>query len=318
MKAAQFKDYGGPEVIEIVEVEKPVPKKDQVLIEVKSASINPFDYKIRRGYMKESMPLEFPVTIGGDLSGVIVEIGEGVAGFKVGDEVFGQAYNFGASSGSMAEFAAANLGSIALKPKSVNFDEAAALPLVASSAIQALEEHINLKKGQKILIHGGAGGIGSIAIQLAKHLGAYVATTVSSEDIDFVKNLGADQVIDYKHEDFSEILSSPPAGGFDAVYDTVGGEVTDKSFKVLKKGLGVLVSMLGEPNGELAAQFEVKAIGQGTKTNSTHLLRLAQLVDEGVIKPQVDKVFPLDQTRQAYEYAENKHSKGKVVINIAD
>lgn len=310
MKAAQFKNYGGPEVIEINEVPKPAPLGNQVLIEVHAATINPFDYKVRRGYMKDAMPLKLPLTLGGNLSGVVVELGTDVVNFKIGDNVFGQSYAFGGGSGAIAEYAVASVENIAIKPKSINHIKAGSLPLVGVSAIQALKQHINLTKGQKILIHGGAGGIGSIAIQLAKHLGAYVVTTVSSEDKEFVKSLGADEVIDYQKEKFEEKLLS-----FDAVFDTVGGDTLDRSFKVLKKG-GILVSMLGEPSKDLAAEYGVKVIGQNTQTNSKNLSRLAQLVDQGVIKPQVIKVFPLDQTRQAFEYVETGHPKGKVVIEI--
>ena len=312
MKAAQFKDYGGPEVIEITEVPKPTPQKDQALIEIHAATINPFDYKVRRGYMKDSMPLELPLTIGGNLSGVIIEVGSEVTNFKVGDEVFGQSYAFGGGSGAIAEYAVASVDNIAIKPKDINYIEAGSLPLVGASAIQALEQHINLQKGQKILIHGGAGGIGSIAIQLAKHLGAYVATTVSSEEAEFARSLGADEIINYKSQDFSEMLKD-----FDAVFDTVGGETTDKSFKVLKKG-GVLVSMLGEPSKDLAVEYGVVVFGQNTQTNSKNLSRLKELVEQEVIKPKVDKVFPLDQTRQAFEYVETGHPRGKVVISIKE
>jgi len=310
MKAAQFKDYGGPEVIVINEIPQPTPDKNQVLIEVKAATINPFDYKVRRGDMRGMMPLELPLTLGGNLSGVIVEVGNEIIKFKVGDEVFGQAYAFGGGSGAIAEYAVSKEENIAIKPKSTDHLEAGSLPLVGVSAVQALEQHINLQKDQKILIHGGAGGIGSIAIQLAKHIGAYVATTVSSEDMEFVKSLGADEVIDFKSQDFSEVLKD-----IDAVFDTVGGETTDKSFKVLKKG-GILISMVGEPSEELAKQYEVKVIGQNTETNTKKLTRLAELIDQGVIKPVVDKVFPLDQTRDAFEYVETGHPRGKVVISI--
>lgn len=310
MKAVQYSQYGGPEVLQVNEVEKLFPAKGQVLVEVRAASINPFDYKLMQGYMKEMIPLKFPFTVGGDLSGVVVEVGEGVDNLKVGDEIFGQAYNMGGASGSMAEYAVANVGSIAIKPKNVNFNEAAALPLVGASAIQALEEHIKLQSGQKILIHGGAGGIGSIAIQLAKYLGAYIATTVGADDIEFAKSLGSDEVIDYTKVDFSKILKD-----YNAVYDTVGGETTDQSFKILKKG-GVLVSMLGAPKEGLAREYGVEAIGQNTQTNSQKLTRLADLVDQGVIKPQVDKVFPLEQTRDAFEFTEEGHHRGKVVIYL--
>lgn len=314
MKAVQIKQYGGVEVLEVVDIPKPTLNKDQVLVEVHAASINPIDVKIRSGVLKEWMPLEFPVTLGGDFAGVVIEVGEEVTDFKVGEDVFGSAIVVGGGSGSFAENSAAKAGSIAKKPDNIDYKEAAALPLTGSSAIQALEEHINLQKGQKILIHGGAGGIGTMAIQLAKALGAYVATTASTAEIDYVKSLGADEVIDYTTQKFTQ---SPPAGGFDAVYDTVGGEVTDKSFKVLKKG-GVLVSMLGQPNEELAKEYGVTAIGQNTKTNSEHLKRLSELVENGTIKPHVDKEFTLDQVKEAFTYQEQNHPKGKVIFKVKE
>lgn len=313
MKAVQFNRYGGPKVIEInTNASKPTPATGQVLVEVHAGSINPFDWKLRAGYMKNMIPLQFPFTMGGDFSGVVNELGENVSEFKIGDEVYGQALVLAGGSGAFAEFCASNISNTSLKPKNIDFFQAASLPLVGSSAIQALEEHIKLKNKQKILIHGGAGGIGHIVIQLAKHLGGYVATTVSSKDMEFAKNLGADEVIDYKNQKFEERLHD-----FDAVFDTAGGETTDKSFKVLKKG-GIIVSMLGQPNLELAKEYGITAIGQMTNTNAKHLLRLAQLVERGKIKPQIAKVFPLEQTREAFEYLEKSHPRGKVVVGIRD
>ena len=310
MKAVQIREYGGSEVVEVKDIAEPALKEGQILVKVHAASINPFDTKIRSGIYKDSIPLNLPYTPGGDFSGVILSLGEGVSEFKVGDEVFGSAQVASGGSGAFAQISAANVKNSALKPKSIDHIQAASLPLVGSSAVQALEEHIKLQKGQKILIHGGAGGIGSIAIQLAKHIGAVVATTISTDDKEFVKSLGADQVIDYKSEKFEDILKD-----FDAVFDTVGGESSDKSFKVLKKG-GVLVSMVGKPNEDLAKEFEVTAIGQGTHTNREYLTRLSELVDKGVIKPQVDKVFPLDQTKEAFDYLERGSPRGKVVLEV--
>lgn len=313
MKAAQYSRYGGPEVIEVSD-NVPVPSvgENQVLVEVHAASPNPFDWKLRAGYMKEMIPLKFPVTIGGDFSGIVSEIGNGVSEFKTGDEVYGQALILSGGSGAFAEFATAKISNISKKPKKISFPEAAVLPLVGSSAIQALEEHIKLKKGNRILIHGGAGGIGHIAIQLAKSLGAYVTTAVSGRDMEFVKSLGVDEAIDYRKEKFEEKIH-----GFDAVYDTVGGETTERSFRVLKKG-GTLVSMLGAPNPELAKKYGVAAIGQNTKITSERLNRLTELVEKGAIKPHIDKVFPLDQTREAFEHLEKGHPRGKVVVKIKE
>ncbi len=310
MKAVQINKYGGSEVLEISEnAQKPIAGKDQILVEVHAASINPFDFFVLAGSMKERIPLKFPATMGGDFSGEVVDANNS-SNFKIGDQVYGSALLIAGSSGGFAEFAAVNIASLALKPKNANFEEAASLPLVGSAAVQALEDHIKLQKGQRILIHGGAGGIGSIAIQLAKVLGAYVSTTVSSNDMEFARTLGADQVIDYKSEQFSEILKD-----YDAVFTTVGGETVDKSFLVLKKE-GILVSMLGQPNEELAKEHEVTAIGQRTNTTTDLLIRLARYVEDGKIKPEVDKIFPIDQAREAFEYQENQSPKGKVVLKI--
>ena len=268
------------------------------------------------------IPLKFPFTMGGDFSGVVIQLGDGVYDFKIGDKVYGQALVLNGGSGAFAQFAASNAANTSLMPKSVSFLQAAALPLVGGSAIQALEEHIKLKRDptsakasagkQKILIHGGAGGIGHIAVQLAKHLGAHVAATASGDSVKLVKKLGADEAIDYKTQKFEEILHD-----FDAVFDTVGGEITDRSFKVLKRS-GIIVSMLGAPNPALAKQYGVTAIGQNTRVDNKILARLTEFVEQGAIEAQVDKVFPLEQVREAFEYLENSHPRGKVVVKIKE
>jgi alcohol dehydrogenase len=203
-----------------------------------------------------------------------------------------------------------NIDNIALKPKSLSHTEAAALPLVGVSAWQALVENMKLSNGQKILIHGGAGGIGSIAIPLAKNLGAYVATTVSSDDIQFVQKLGADKVIDYKSQSFEDFLND-----YDAVFDTVDGETYTKSFKVLKKG-GIIVSMLEQPNSELMQRFGVKAIFQFTQVNKDRLTQLAQWVDKNNVKINVDKTYSLDEAAKALDYVKDVHPRGKIVLEI--
>lgn len=310
MKAVQINTYGGNEVLEIKDTPKPTLKEGQILVENYAASINAIDWKFRAGYLQEMAPVPLPVTLGGDFSGKVIEVGEGVSNFKVGDEVYGQAIILNGGSGSMAEFVAANGTNTSLKPKSVNFEDASALPLAGVSAVQGLEELTKLQKDQKILIHGGAGGVGHIAIQLAKSLGAFVATTVQTKDVEFAKSLGADEVIDYKTQKFEEMLHD-----FDAVFDTVGGETTEKSFQVLKKG-GIIVSMLGQPNQELALKYEVAAIGQGTQTDTVNLNRLVELVDAGKIKVYVDKVFSMAQVQEAFAYQEETHPQGKVVLKI--
>lgn len=309
MKSAQINKYGGSEVIEINDVPKPEIKEGQVLIEIIAASLNPIDYKIRLGFLKDAIK-SLPLTLGTDFAGIVVEVSEGVTEFKIGDEVYGNAIALGGGSGTLSEFAAANVANIALKPASLDYINSASLPLAAASALQAIEEHIKLKSGQKILIHGGAGGIGSLAIQLSKMHGAFVTTSTSPQTLEFVKSLGADEVIDYKSQDFTQLIK-----GSDAVFDTVGGETALKSLSVLKKG-GIAVSMAGQFDEATAKELGVTAITQSTKTTSDKLTRIAQLIDSGKLKAQVDKVFPLEKIREAFDYLEKEHPKGKVVVKI--
>lgn len=310
MKAAQFNKYGDTSVIELnADAVNPQPGKGQLLIEVHAAGINPVESAIRNGYMKEMLPLNFPVNLGGDFSGVVIEIGEDVSDFKQGDVVYGLANPFKGGSGSVAEFVVANASNSGFKPTSIDDIQAAALPLVGTSAIQALEEHLKLQEGQKVLIHGGAGGIGSLAIQIAKANGVYVAATASTDDVEFVKSLGADEVIDYKTQDFTTIIKD-----YDAVYDTAGGETTNKSFAVIKNG-GTLVSMSGKPDQEIAKQKNITALTQMTKGDTKQLSRLKELVDSGKIKPMIEQTFSLDQAKEAYDALE-KHPRGKIVIKI--
>jgi len=313
MKAAQMKGYGSSdEVIEINE-NAPAPNDPsagKVLVKIKAAGINPIDWKIREGYMQQMVPLQFPSPLGMDFSGIIEKVGQGVSEFRQGDEVYGQASLMSGGSGAFAEMALANADTIAHKPKSLSPQEAAGLPLVGVSAWLALVETISLQKGQKILIHGGAGGIGSVAIQLAKHLGVYVATTVSTNDKQFAKELGADEIIDYKTQTFEELIRD-----YDAAFDTVGGETYSRSFEVLKRG-GIIVSMLEQPNQELMKQSGVKAIFQFTQLSRDRLTKLAQWVDHNNIRVNVDKTFPLEEAGKALDYQRDVHPRGKVVLAI--
>ncbi|MDO8727967.1 MAG: NADP-dependent oxidoreductase [Candidatus Methanoperedens sp.] len=307
MKAAQINKYGGSEVVEINKnAPKPAVSRGQLLVEVYAAGVNPIDWKIREGYM----PLKFPATLGGDFSGVIADVGEGVSGLEKDFEVYGHASVLGGGSGSFAEFVLADAKVMALKPKNITHMEAGALPLTSVSAWQALVDHIGLSRGKKILIHGGAGGIGSIAIQLAKHLGAYVATTVNAKDMQYVKELGADEAIDYKNQTFESMLHD-----YDAVYDTVGGETYIRSFKVLRKG-GIIVSMLEQPRPELMEQYGLQAIGQFTQVNTERLSKLAELVSKRVIKVHIEKTFPLEQAGEALAFLQSGHPRGKVVLKM--
>lgn len=309
MKAAKITAYGKADVIEIKDVESPKLKDEQVLVEVKAASLNPIDYKVRLGYLAQMFPDPAVVVLGSDFSGIVKEV-KGDLGLKVGDEVYGNGSILNGGSGAFAEYVVANASNTALKPKSLDFQEAAALPLAGASALQAIEEHIKVKPGQTILITGGSGGIGSFAIQIAKASGGYVAATASKKNLEFVKSLGADLSLD-RDEDFAKEISE-----YDGVFDTTGNsEVINKSLEVLKKG-GVIVGMSGGIDEEKAKALGVQAISQSTKTSSDKLKRIAELVDGGKIKVEVDKVFEFEEIKQAFEYLENGHPKGKVVIEI--
>lgn len=309
MKAAQISEYGDPSVVKINEVNKPTPKPGQILVEVHAASLNPFDTTVRSGKVKD-MIRELPITLGGDIAGVIVELGEGVSDFEVGDKVYGQAAAFADNSGAFAEYAATKTNQVAKAPKNLNFKEAASLPLVGASAVQAITEHINLKSGQKIFIHGGAGGIGSIAIQIAKSIGAYVATTATADGIDLVKELGADEVIDYKAQDFTEVLRD-----YDAVFDTVGGYDFIKAFSILKNG-GIAHTMIAPVDEAKAKELDITATKQSTKVRTERLDKLRELVEAGKVTPQIGKVFPLDQVQEAFKARESGKVNGKVVLEI--
>lgn len=314
MKSIQIRKYGGSEVVEVnKKASVPSISSGKILVNVKASGVNPVDWKIREGYMQQVIPLQFPSTIGMDFSGVVKQIGEedASADFKQGDEVYGQASVLSGGSGAFAELSLANEDSIAYKPKTLNQLEAAGLPTVGVSAWQALVENIGLSKEQRILIHGGAGGIGPIAIQLAKHLGAYVATTVSKNDKQFVQELGSDQIIDYRTENFEDAIHD-----YDAVFDTVGGETYERSFKVLKKGNSIIVSMLEQPNAELMSQYGIEAVFLFTQVNRQRLTKLAQWVDQNNIKVNIDKTFPLDEAGKALDYQKDVHPRGKVVLTV--
>jgi alcohol dehydrogenase len=312
MKSARINRYGGSEVIEINQnTPESTLSSGKVLVSIKSAGINPVDWKIREGAFQQMIPLQFPFTLGMDFSGVIKQVGEGVSSdFKQGDEVYGQAGVINGGSGAFAEMALAKTETISNKPKRLGHVEAAGLPLVGVSAWRALVENIGLSDGQRILIHGGAGGIGSIAIQLAKYLGAFVATTVSANDKAFVQELGADQVIDYKSQNFEDLLHD-----YDSAFDTVGGDTYKRSFKVLKKG-GIIISMLEQPNSELMNQYNVKAIFQFTQADRERLTKLAEWVDQNNIRVNIDRTFSLNEAGKALDYQKDVHPRGKVVLTV--
>ena len=312
MLAAQITKYGGQDSLRVSDdAAKPAAQKGQVLVEVYAAGVNPFDVTVREGRARQMAELDLPATLGGDFAGVVADVGEGVDGFIEGEAVYGQASPL-SGQGSFAQYTPVKATQLAAKPEIVGFSAAAALPLAGVSAYQALVDHMHLQKGQKILIHGGAGGIGSMATQLAKHLGAHVTATASSKDADFVKDLGADEVIDYKSQDFTKLVKD-----YDAVLDTVGGETNRKSYQVLKTG-GVLVSMVAKPDEESVSKYGITYTAQFTRTTTDRLKAVAELVDNGAIKPQIDTVFPLDQAAEALEYLKMGNPKGKVIIRIKE
>jgi NADPH:quinone reductase-like Zn-dependent oxidoreductase len=306
MKAAQISEFGHADKVKINEVDTPTIKPDQVLVEVHAASINPFDTAVREG----NFEIPLPITLGGDIAGTVVEVGSQITHVAQGDKVYGQAHAVSGASGAFAEFAATGGEQVGKAPSNLDFKEAASLTLVGQSAMQVIQGHINLQPNQKILIHGGSGGIGSVAIQIAKHIGAHVATTANGEGVDYVKKLGADEVIDYKVQKFEDLLHD-----FDAIFDTVGGETYKRSYEVLKPG-GVIVSMIEQPDHALMEQYKVTAIAQQTQTTPESLAKLTSLIESGVIAPHVDKVFPLEQIAQAFETRESGKVLGKVVLVI--
>jgi alcohol dehydrogenase len=310
VKAAQIMKYGHAEIIQLNDVNTPRPEKGQALIEVHASSINPVDWKVREGYMQKVFQLNFPATLGFDFAGVVRELGGGPAGLKIGDKVYGQAGSWSGGTGAFAEFAVASAAAVARMPDKLSFAEAAVLPLTGVSAVQAITEHINLRSGQKILIQGGSGGIGSIAIEIAKNLGAHVIATASSKGAEFVKSLGADEAIDYSARPFEDAVAD-----CDAVFDTVGGETYARSFKVLKKG-GIIVSMLAQPDTKLAAQYGVRAIAQFTQVTAARLNALRELVERGVVTAHIDSTYPLERIREAFEAKEKGKVLGKIAVQI--
>ncbi|HUC87020.1 MAG TPA: NADP-dependent oxidoreductase [Candidatus Saccharimonadales bacterium] len=308
MKAAQINGYGHAGVVRVIETEKPTASEEQVLVKVEAASLNPFDTSLREGYMQKMIPLQFPATLGGDIVGTVTAVGAGVSQFAAGDKVFGQANVVAGNSGAFAEFAATAAGQVAKAPAKLKATEAAATPLVGVSALQALTEHIKLTAGQKLLIHGGGGSIGAVAVQLAKQLGARVAATATGSDIEYVKSLGADEVIDYKSQDFTKLVSD-----YDAVFDTVGGAVFEQSFAVLRPG-GIAVTMIAQFDEAKAQEHGIAALMQGTKVTTAALDKLRQFIEDGTMNVRVDSSFPLNQIQQAFEKRESGSAHGKIVI----
>ena len=332
MKAFIVDRYGKKESLRLADVPEPSLRDDEVLVRVHAAAVNLIDAKLRNGEFKLLLPYRPPFVLGHDVAGVVIRVGARVQKFKVGDEVYSRVDDF--QIGTFAEFIAINEGSLAIKPNNLTMEEAASIPLVGLTAWQALVEKAQLKRGQKIFIQAGSGGVGTFAIQLAKHLGATVATTTSAGNVALVKSLGADVVVDYKTQDFEDVLR-----GYDIVLNSQDGKTLEKSLNVLKPG-GKLISISGPPDPEFAEAIKAswlvkqatRALSFGTrrkakrrgvdysflfmKASGSQLQQITPLVESGVIRPVVDKVFPFASTNEALAYVESGRAKGKVVITV--
>lgn len=309
MKAVVLKEYGNVNNLNYEEVEKPLPKDDEILIKVRVSAVNPVDWKIRDGF-GETLGLNLPIILGCEIAGVVEATGADVQKFKTGDEVFG--YISLTRNGGYAEFAIAKESEIVQKPQNIDFENAAAIGIAALTAWQAIFDTANLTSGQKILIHGGAGGVGSMAVQLAKAKDTYVLTTASSKNEEFVKDLGTDEYIDYTKQKFEDV-----ARNVDVVLDTIGGDTQERSFQILKKG-GFLVSTVAPPSKELAEKFGIKAEMLGVRPNIEQLVAITKLVEEGKIKTHIETVLPLSEVKKAHELSQSGHTRGKIVMKVSD
>ena len=320
--------------LEEQEIAKPALEENQILIKAYSSSFNPIDFKIVRGDFKAMGKVTFPVGIGRDVSGIVDEVGKNVKKFKKGDKVYSRINEN--HVGTMAEYVVSNVKDTALMPSNLSFDESASIPLVGLTTYQVLVDIAKLSKGEKILIHAGSGGIGTFAIQLAKHLGAHVTTTTSTKNISFVKGLGADKVIDYTSENYLDL-----GAVFDVVFDTLGGEHTLNSFKVIKNE-GRVISISGAIDGATAEQFGLnkfirmilafqarKVTRAASKKNAMYrflfmspngeqLKKIAKMYESGAIKPIIDKTYNFSEAIQALEYLSKGHARGKVIVKIRE
>ncbi|GGL49923.1 NADP-dependent oxidoreductase [Sporolactobacillus putidus] len=311
MKAVVINHYGSKEELHEILVEDPVPGPRQVIVKLSATSINPIDWKLREGYLKQLFDWPFPIILGWDAAGVIIEVGEQVTEWKKGDRVFARPAT--TRFGTYAEYAAVDADLLARIPENISFAEAASVPLAGLTAWQALFDHADLKPGEKVLVHAGAGGVGSLAVQFAKARGAYVIATAGAENSDFLKSLGVDEVIDYHTTHFEDVLSD-----IDVVFDTMGGEIQKASFKVLKKGTGRLVSIVSAPDQTLAERYGVAAESIWLKENGEQLKEIADLLASGKVKAIVGTEFPFSEQglKEAHALSETHHARGKIVITF--
>jgi NADPH:quinone reductase-like Zn-dependent oxidoreductase len=310
MQAVRFHSYGNPDVLVLEEVARPQAGVDEVLIRVHAAGVNPLDWKVRAGHVKEWLQHRLPLIPGWDVSGVVEAVGPDVTAFKVGDAVYGM-LDF-RRDGAYAEYVAALTRDLAPAPRLIDQVQAAAVPLAALTAWQSLFEVADLAPWHTVLIHGAAGGVGHFAVQLAKWKGAKVIGTASADNASFLRELGADRVIDYHATQFDEAVS-----GVDIVLDPIGGVTQERSWKVLKKG-GILVATLGISSPDAAREHGVRGEGVGVHPDTAQLIKIAALIDAGDLKPAVTTILRLADAAQAHEKSKSGHVRGKIVLKVSD
>ncbi|WP_334956359.1 NADP-dependent oxidoreductase [Nostoc sp.] len=305
IQAIRIHNYGESDVLTLETIAQPEPQPNEVLIRVQAAGVNPLDWKIRAGYMKEIFPMPLPFTPGMDIAGIVEAIGADVKALQVGQEVYGEL-----RMGAYAQFVTAPEDAIALKPKTLDFVEAASVPMVAMTAYQGLFDHADLKPGQTVLIHAASGGVGMFAVQFAKWKGAHVIGTASAANAEFVQSLGADQVIDYNATPFEQVVEN-----VDVVLDTLGGDTQARSYSVVKPG-GIMVSTSAPPDAQKAEERGIRAEMMNMKPSASLLEEIASLVDSGQVKTLVAQTFSLSEARQAQELSQGGHVRGKIVLQI--
>ncbi len=308
MKAVRMHAYGGTDVLFHEDAPRPEPAADEVLVRVRAAGVNPVDWKIREGLGREWFGHRLPFVLGCDLAGVVESAGARVERFKPGDAVYG--YVNLKRCGSYADFAVATEAEVALKPVVLDFVQAAAVPVGALTPWQALFGIANLSAGQRVLVHAAAGGVGSMAVQLAKAKGVFVAGTASARNAQFLRDLGVDQVIDYQSVRFEEMVHD-----LDVVFDTIGGDTQERSFGVLRKG-GTLVSTVSEPPAALCDRFGVKGAMLLVQPSAAQLAEISSLIEAGKVRPFVETVLPLSDARKAHELSQSGHTRGKIVLAV--
>jgi len=313
MKAIAINEFGGRDKLQLIDLPVPEVVEGEILVQVKAAGVNPVDWKIREGYLKDLFSHQFPVILGWDAAGLVEGVGNGVTRFKSGDEIFAYCRKPIIQGGAYGEYILLKEEHAAIKPKNISFEEAASIPLAALTAYQSLFDAANLQPGETILIHAAAGGVGGFGVQLARGHGAVVWATASSRNKAYVQDLGASQVVDYTQENFGKAILSQYPAGVDVVFDCVGGEVLEKSAEIVKEG-GHLISIVDDPTG--LARDDIHKEFVFVAPNSTQLTELARMVEQGRLKTYLSQVFPfgLEEARKAHELSESGHTRGKMVL----